>query len=130
MLDFTTFVDSGFQFDFSLAGGAGAWDTSSFNTTGSLCFGSCGGNTDYNDDGTWNLGDLNLVLFNWQDVEANLPPTWIYQRPATVGLDSLNNVLFNWQRSASLASVPEPATVYSVGIGLLAVMYLKRRRWG
>ena len=70
-----------------------------------------GTNTDYDDSGLWDLGDLNLVLFNWQDVEANLPGIWVNQRPATVGLTSLNQVLFNWQQASSLAVVPEPDTL-------------------
>jgi len=56
---------------------------------------------DFDDGGFWDLADLNLVLFNWQQSEANLPQEWINQRPATVGLDSLNLVLFNWQPDKS-----------------------------
>ena len=133
VLDFSSFVDSNFAFDFSQSGGAGSWDTSLFGTDGSLCFGSClggggGGNTDYDNDGTWNLGDLNLVLFNWQQNETALPIEWVNQRPAKVGLDALNVVLFNWQQSASLATVPEPATAFSVLVGLLAVVGWNRWR--
>ena len=79
------------------------------------------GFTDYDDDGTWNLGDLNLVLFNWQQSETTLPSIWVNQRPATVGLDSLNNVLFNWQQAASLPVVPEPTTSTLAAMGLFCV---------
>ena len=113
-------------FDFTLAAldGGLTWDTSQFSTFGLLCAGSCGIGSSFNDydnDGTWNLGDLNLVLFNWQQEESSLPVEWVNQRPTVVGLDSLNAVLFNWQQSASLAVVPEPATVLFVITGLLAL---------
>ena len=94
----------------------------SFNwnvSTGALTFGAAiGGFADYDNDGTWNLGDLNLVLFNWQQNEGSLPAEWVNQRPAAVGLDSLNQVLFNWQQASSLATVPEPTS------GLLLLMVL------
>jgi hypothetical protein len=105
------------------------WDVN----TGRLCFGTCGTGgefTDFDNDGMWNLPDLNLVLFNWQEDEASLPGEWINQRPATVGLTSLNLVLFNWQQdsTASIATVPEPTTAFCAGIGLLAVICLNRLR--
>lgn len=94
------------------------WDVA----TGVLTFGS-GGFTDFDNDGTWNLGDLNLVLFNWQKPTASLPGAWVNQKPAVVGLDSLNNVLFNWQQSAtSLATVPEPVTAVLLLMGLMFLM--------
>ena len=67
---------------------------------------------DYNDTGDVELGDLNLVLFNWSELEGNVPPEWINQRPigGSVGLDQLNGVLFNWGNTAAVATVPEPAT--------------------
>jgi len=114
MLDFAAFTDSGYVFDFSAAMDAGSWDTSLFETAGTLCFGTCVGGmpTDFDDSGFWDLPDLNLVLFNWQQNQASLPVEWVNQRPDTVGLSSLNMVLFNWQQaSTSLAAVPEPSAL-------------------
>lgn len=116
ILDFNTLAG-----DFSDLPANFSWDVS----TGTLTFsggggGGGGGFMDYDNDGMWNLGDLNLVLFNWQQSGSSLPAEWANQRPATVGLDSLNQVLFNWQQSASLAMVPEPSTV--VGFGLLLLL--------
>jgi len=87
--------------------------------------------TDFNDNGIWDLPDLNLVLFNWQLPEDSLPVEWVKQRPDTVGLDSLNLVLFNWQLpSTSIAAVPEPSTALCAIIGLLGVICLNRWRRG
>ena len=128
VLDFASFVNSGYVFDFSQAGDESSWDTGSFETLGTLCFGECvGGFTDFNNSGFWDLPDLNLVLFNWQQGEAALPVEWVNQRPTTVGLDSLNLVLFNWQQPSSLAVVPEPASLVVLLLGLLAVGCWKRR---
>ena len=84
-----------------------------------------GGFADYDNDGTWNLGDLNLVLFNWQQNEGSLPAQWVNQRPAAVDLDSLNQVLFNWQQASSPATVPEPTSGLLL-MGLLAVVTQRR----
>ena len=128
VLDFDSFTDSGFQFDFSSAMGDGAWDTSLFSTAGSLCFGSCPGGTDFDGSGFWDLPDLNLVLFNWQQDEASLPVEWLNQRPDTVGLESLNLVLFNWQQASSLAVVPEPATMVVFVVGAVLICGCTRTR--
>jgi len=74
---------------------------------------------DFNGNGIWDLPDLNLVLFNWQQDKASLPVEWLNQRPDTVGLESLNLVLFNWQQASSLAVVPEPASLVMLLIGVL-----------
>jgi len=105
------------------------WDVSD----GTLCFGNCVGGslTDYDNDGTWALGDLNLVLFNWNEDGAGLPPAWINSRPAggtLVGLPELNQVLFNWGQPGSLAIVPEPATWMLGCLGLLFGLRFRRRR--
>jgi len=83
--------------------------------------------TDFDNSGTWNLDDLNLVLFNWQELEADLPVEWVNQRPAEVGLDQLNNVLFNWQQPSSLAVVPEPAGLALLLLGGLGPAFRRRR---
>jgi hypothetical protein len=99
---------------------------------GSLCFGTCtgGGLTDYDNDGTWGLGDLNLVLFNWNEDGATLPAAWLNSRPGAgtlVGLPELNQVLFNWGQPGSLAVVPEPATTVLMGLGLLGCLVCFRK---
>ena len=78
---------------------------------------------DYDDSGEVEVGDLNLVLFNWNEDGANLPATWVNERPAAgtaVAIDQLNGVLFNWGNLSSLAAVPEPATITLVWLALLA----------
>jgi hypothetical protein len=90
-----------------------------------------GGNTDYDDDAIWGLGDLNLVLFNWNEDGANLPPAWLNGRPEAgtlVGLPELNQVLFNWGQPGSLAvAVPEPAALVMGWLGLVALLGLARK---
>ena len=54
---------------------------------------------DYDASGDVELGDLNLVLFNWNVDGGVLTTEWINQRPTAgmpVGLAELNGVLFNW----------------------------------
>jgi len=102
------------------------WDVG----TGVLLVGGTGF-SDYDDDGTWGLGDLNLVLFNWNEDGASLPPAWMNSRPGAgtlVGLPELNQVLFNWGQPGSLAAVPEPATALGASISLLFLVCLTRRR--
>ena len=100
---------------------------------GTLCY-DCGVQmfTDYDNDGTWNLGDLNLVLFNWQVDGGDLDPLdWINGAPPAgtpVGLTDLNQVLFNWQLPSSLAAVPEPATTVLLIIGLFVSIGSVRNR--
>ncbi len=131
VLDFSSFSGTP-SFDFSLAplSGGLTWDISQFNTDGVLCAGSCDptGNTDFDDSGFWDLPDLNLVLFNWQQPEASLPPEWVHQQPATVGLESLNLVLFNWQQPSLLATVPEPLSLVSLLTGV-ALLCARRQQW-
>jgi len=53
---------------------------------------------DYDDSSDVGLGDLNLVLFNWNIDGGVLTNGWVNQRPeagTTVGLTALNGVLFN-----------------------------------
>jgi hypothetical protein len=78
---------------------------------------------DYDASGQVALGDLNLVLFNWNQDGGGLPAIWVNQRPdpgMTVGLPELNDVLFNWGNTSSIATVPEPASMALVWIALFA----------
>ena len=124
ILSAANLVDSGIALanfgdatNFSLAVAPGAGGTLTLNVGGTSF-------TDFDDSGIWDLPDLNLVLFNWQQNEASLPAEWVNQRPGTVGLESLNLVLFNWQQASnSLVAVPEPATgiILCVAASLLAL---------
>ena len=78
---------------------------------------------DFDGSGEWDLADLNLVLFNWDQPAASLPPEWINQLPVdNVGLEELNLVLFNWgQGPTSIAAVPEPNVCVLVVFGLLVL---------
>ena len=84
---------------------------------------------DYDESGDVALGDLNLVLFNWNEDGGGLPPQWINQRPnpgTLVGLPELNGVLFNWGNTASLATVPEPASLALLSLGLTCLIARRR----
>jgi len=134
VLDFGTMPDlPTFNFDLALLDSGLMWDTSTFMNDGVLSVANIGGgNTDYDDDGTWNLGDLNLVLFNWQVDGGSLDPqVWFNSRPPAgmpVGLTELNQVLFNWQLPASLAVVPEPGTLVLLGMALIGLIGYHVRR--
>jgi len=101
--------------DFALDLPAGVdWNTSQLLTAGIL---SVGGVIvepllgDYDDSGEVGTGDLNLVLFNWNEPGSGLPSQWVNQRPAgIVGVEQLNGVLFNWANTASASTVPEPVS--------------------
>jgi len=81
---------------------------------------------DYNSDGDVALPDLNLVLFNWNEVP---PVEWTSNIPALVDVDALNNVLFNWGTTGPpLTSVPEPSTAVTVILGILGSFWLASRR--
>lgn len=86
---------------------------------------------DFNGTGDVEIGDLNLVLFNWNVDGGNLTNIWVNQRPSpgdAVGVDQFNTVLFNWDQTAQLAAVPEPV---SLGLMLWLGWPLLRRgnRW-
>jgi len=73
---------------------------------------------DFNGNGEVELGDLNLVLFNWNS--GSVPPQWVNQIPTDmVGLGELNAVLFNWGNMALAATVPEPTSLVLVMMGCL-----------
>jgi len=130
VMDFSTMPNlPTFNFDLAPLDSGLSWDTSTFMTDGVLAVtdGSVGF-TDFDNSGFWDLPDLNLVLFNWQQPEASLPGTWVNQKPATVGLDSLNMVLFNWQQASSLAVVPEPGTLGLLTMSLFALVGFCLRR--
>ena len=74
---------------------------------------------DYNNSQV-GLGDLNLVLFNWNSV--TVPPEWQNFIPAgAVGLPELNTVLFNWGNSQPAIGVPEPGCFGVLAFGRMIV---------
>ena len=78
---------------------------------------------DYDDNGLIEVGDLNLVLFNWNQDGGALPASWVNSRPAAgvvVGMEQLNAVLFDWGNSAETATVPEPVNGWSVWLPVWA----------
>jgi len=86
---------------------------------------------DYDDSGEVEVGDLNLVLFNWDQPGPGLPAEWVNQRPAgNVAVDELNGVLFNWGNTAAVATVPEPTTgvLAFVVIALIGSTIRRNRR--
>lgn len=80
---------------------------------------------DFDDSNLVDLGDLNLVLFNWHQLGVNLPFHWTDQRPGdaeNVGVAQLNDVLFNWHQSLNVpVSVPESICVAPLLFGLIPV---------
>jgi len=85
---------------------------------------------DYDDNGEVAVGDLNLVLFNWNQDGADLPADWVNERPSAgsaVAVDQLNGVLFNWGNTASIVTVPEPASVVLVSLSLFAACFSGRK---
>jgi len=70
---------------------------------------------DFDESGFVDIGDLNLVLFNWNEDSSSLPSNWTGQVPVsgtTVSVDHLNAVLFNWNSSlAGSLPAPEPGTI-------------------
>ena len=87
---------------------------------------------DYDASNDVGVGDLNLVLFNWNSDGATLPVGWVNERPepgTLVGVSQLNGVLFNWGNAASaVATVPEPASWLSFFSGWLFALSAMRRR--
>ncbi len=85
---------------------------------------------DLGGDGFVGIGDLNIVLSNWN---LNVPPADIRADPSGdnfVGIDDLNTVLANWNTGTppSSATVPEPASAACVAVLLSAGITRRNRR--
>lgn len=85
---------------------------------------------DYNDDGTVEQGDLDLVLLNWGDEVTSGVANWINNPPTDGVIDQndLDRVLLNWGGTAAVAAsvVPEPASACLVIMTLVAVSLGRR----
>ncbi len=83
---------------------------------------------DLNGDGFVGIGDLNIVLGNWNaTVTPGDPLLGDPTGDGFVGIEDLNKVLGNWNVGAPPATnaVPEPAAMTLLGLGCAAV--IKRR---
>ena len=83
---------------------------------------------DLNSDGFVGIGDLNVVLSNWnQNVPAGSLTDGDPSGDGFVGINDLNVVLSNWNKGTPppAASVPEPAAIALLMVGGLAMI---RRR--
>ncbi|MEZ6192109.1 MAG: hypothetical protein R3C45_12595 [Phycisphaerales bacterium] len=88
---------------------------------------------DLNTDGFVGIGDLNIVLGNWN---INVPPGDARADPSGdgfVGIEDLNRVLGNWNAGTPPAErvvVPEASCVSLFGMGCLALARRGRRFTG
>lgn len=88
---------------------------------------------DYDGSDEVEVGDLNLVLFNWDQPGSTLPTGeggWVNQRPGDtekVGVEQLNGVLFNWGNTAVTASAPEPTSLLLLVMAWCGVLMFRRR---
>ena len=122
VLDFGTFVDNGFQFDFSQAGGAASWNTSQFSTNGTLSFASGAGVLgDFSQNGVVDAADYVV----WRDnfgTNNTLPNDG--GLPLPVGNTHYDLWKLNFGNSgtgaSAAAAVPEPATCGLLLLGLLS----------
>ena len=115
----------GFYTEFTTTDGGGVFMTG-FSVEGTPSAVNLTGDLD--GDGFVGIGDLNLVLGNWN---LDVPPANPLADPSGdnfIGIDDLNTVLGNWNAGTpptAGAAVPEPATLSLLALGGIAVM---RRR--
>jgi hypothetical protein len=88
---------------------------------------------DYNDNGTVEQADLDLVLLNWGAAAEPPPDGWVNDLPAgSIDQAELDGVLLNWGNMvAGSTAVPEPSAVVLVTIivttMLIAAIYRRGR---
>lgn len=91
---------------------------------------------DYNDSGTVEQGDLDLVLLNWGTDSPPVPSGWINQQPGTgdfttsvIDQEELDGVLLNWGNTgAGAATVPEPSLATLAGLAAVQLLLSFRKR--
>jgi hypothetical protein len=72
---------------------------------------------DYNDNGTVEQSDLDLVLLNWGKSAAAVPATWVNDLPTgQVDQDELDGVLLSWGNMAALSGAPAAGALGSAGV--------------
>jgi hypothetical protein len=79
---------------------------------------------DYNDNGTVEQGDLDLVLLNWG--QPGTPGGWVNDLPqGNIDQAELDGVLLNWGDTAaalgSAGAVPEPATLLMATLAIVVI---------
>jgi hypothetical protein len=86
---------------------------------------------DYNNNGTVEQADLDLVLLNWGADGTTPPNGWTNNLPeGTIDQAELDGVLLNWGNTAALgvaSGVPEPGTQVLLVLAI-AAMFARRRR--
>ena len=103
------------------------------NATGSVDLSPPAGiDGDYNNNGTVEQADLDLVLLNWGAVAEPPPGGWVNDLPVgSIDQAELDGVLLNWGNVlAGAAGVPEPTTAALAGtiVSMSLIATVRRRR--
>jgi hypothetical protein len=114
----------------------GASGGSLLSTTGVIGFDQVGGGGgvegDYNNNGTVEQADLDLVLLNWGQDGATPPASWTNDLPeGNIDQAELDGVLLNWGNTGGLASegaAPEPASYVLLVLCSVFVLATRLRR--
>lgn len=82
---------------------------------------------DFNRDSAVEQGDLSLLLSDWGATVQ--PVDWTSNWDGFVDQNELSDLLSNWGTGVgAVAAVPEPSAVALLGIGLLGIYAMRRRR--
>jgi hypothetical protein len=86
---------------------------------------------DLDGDGFVGIGDLNIVLSNWnQSVTPGDVLAGDFDGDGFVGIGDLNGVLGNWNAGSppgNSAIIPEPTTLAMIGLGGMAILRRRKR---